>query len=384
MIFRRLMVGALAAASLAALAYADDADDRALVARTAAQREAAKVKREAPAPVQATPAAAPAQPAPAAAAPADEATGQERQANIDLVIAQVRVDLIQARKAYRAGDSATAVAKAKSVLAAIAKLPADVDASQYELQAEGILAKSGASVGGARSTPAPAPAAPRREPTPTLSDGGAVADQVVTTRQTPGDSGYRPRTQLVDPADVQAQDRARIDYQAALAQSYGAWEADHLVDAHAARQGPGPGEVIQYPANWPEIVKKRERYKTGRVAQGPSFRDKDGRDWFMAVYEINDLTYVPPDFQPARGLTPDEELRNQLDRDALRNRSQIFNGWPEDLAAGIPLLRFFGGVDDFALRGPKFSAEKHREIVEMVRAFTAAHNFEPRVDSVGP
>ncbi|MBK8269156.1 MAG: hypothetical protein IPK83_12950 [Planctomycetes bacterium] len=27
----------------------------------------------------------------------------------------------------------------------------------------------------------------------------------------------------------------------------------------------------------------------------------------------------------------------------------IFNGWPEDLAAGLPLLHFFGGIDNNAI-----------------------------------
>ncbi|MBK8914662.1 MAG: hypothetical protein IPM64_08715 [Phycisphaerales bacterium] len=357
----------LSVVGLCAPALADD--DRQLIDRAAARQE--------------RPAAAP----PAAAPVADvESAMQERQAQIELTLAQVRVDLIQARKAYRSGDAALATARARAVLSALATLPDSIDASAYELQAEGILARSSSPRSAQSNAPEQSNAAARSTPSgrsaPTLSDGGSATNARRAARV---DHGYRPTADGLDMDAVRSEDQARLAYEAALWQGYSAWETDHLVDAHASRDGPGPGEWVQYPANWPEIVRKRERYKDGVVARGSSTRDADGREWFVAVYEVNDLTYVPPDFQLARGRTPDEELRIQLDRDALRNQSQIFRGWPEDLAAGIPLLRFFGGADDFAMRGSKFSAQKHREILEMVRTFTESQgSFTPQVGSFGP
>lgn len=350
----------LSAGLMSAAAFADD--DRRLIEQAAARQER------------------PAAPVPAPTPAADVKSAlQERQAQNELTLAQVRVDLLQARKAYRSGDAAIATARARAVLTALATLPDDVDASAYELQAEGILARA-SSPRSAQSTAAVGAAAARPNAA-TLSDGAAETSARSAARV---DHGYRSGAGGIDMNAVRSEDQARMAYEAALWQGYSAWETDHLVDAHASRDGPGPGEWVQYPANWSEIVRKRERYKDGVIARGSSARDADGREWYVAVYEINDLTYVPPDFQLARGLTPDEELRIQLDRDALRYQSQIFRGWPEDLAAGIPLLRFFGGADDFAMRGSKFSAQKHREILEMVRTFTESQGtFTPQVGSFG-
>lgn len=366
MTLRNFLLGGLASVALASASLADDGEDRALVEQAAARRAAAPAAAATPAPAKREHAAA--EPA------ADDLLAQEQQAQAELTLAQVRVELIQARKAYRAGDARTAVQKARAVLARLARLPADVDATQYELQAEGILAKLARDP---RSAAA-------------LSDGRATTHASDDCDDRPGE--HPTTTRVMDQNAVRQNSRERVGYQAELWEKYNDWEADQIVDGDAARMGPPAGEWVQYPDNWSEIVRKRARYAGGLIARGPAVRDGNDREWFTGIYEINDLTYVPPDFQPARGLTPDEELRNQLDRDALRYGSEIFNGFPEDLAAGIPLLRFFGGTDDFALRGPKFSEEKHRAVVELIRAMLGTNSstdpggreFEPRIDSIAP
>ncbi len=107
--------------------------------------------------------------------------------------------------------------------------------------------------------------------------------------------------------------------------------------------------------------------------------DKDGREWYVAIYDIRDVTYQPPDFHATDGLSLTQSLRDTLDRDALRRSSYLFNGYPEDLAAGIPLLRYFGGIDDFEYRGPKYSQERRQQVIDMIKRFTEAHTAEAYV-----
>ena len=103
----------------------------------------------------------------------------------------------------------------------------------------------------------------------------------------------------------------------------------------------------------------------------------------MAIYDIHDLIYVPPDFtsDPPPGVHPERDF---LDRDALRNG---FGGgwgfWPGfsppwySPADTIALARYFGGVNPWADRGPRYSADKQREIIDMIRAFAGAQSEGP-------
>src|SRR5262249_41372679 len=135
-----------------------------------------------------------------------------------------------------------------------------------------------------------------------------------------------------------------------------------------------PNHEIGYPDDWKERVARRSRFANGQAARTPGVTGADGKEWYAAMYDIRELTYVPPSFAPAFSLDPVEDLRNTLDRDALRQRSQIFSGTAEDLAAGIPLLRFFGGVDDYEFRGPMYSREKAAQIAEQVKVWTQQFN----------
>ena len=49
----------------------------------------------------------------------------------------------------------------------------------------------------------------------------------------------------------------------------------------------------------------------------------------------------------------------------------------------IMLERFFGGVDDFAYRGPKYSQERQAQIVDTINAFLKRQN-EAGIISIAP
>ena len=169
-------------------------------------------------------------------------------------------------------------------------------------------------------------------------------------------------------------DQQRYFYERSLYDAYKATEARQLTEADEARVVPD-GEM-SFPNDWPERVAKRAKYADGQIARSKSWVDNEGREWYVAIYDIQDVTYLPPDFHATDGLSITRQLRDTLDRDALRQRSYLFNGYPEDLAGGIPLLRYFGGVDDFAMRGPKYSHERRQQVIDMIKRFTDANTAE--------
>ena len=390
----RSMFVIIAMTAFVGAAGADVLDDQELIAQSVAERQAADESQE-----TATPASDQAP---------DELSRLEEQARIDLVLSQARLELIQSRRALRARRFVEAARKAQTVLRLLKQLPGGVDASVYELQAEGILAKAERAGVAIDRVPATAPESPeeRRLAAATYRldgqaraaaqiargyEGADTADidtrgdaQALRERalwnQMPDEYGYRPSKEIIDVETVLERDRQRLYYQDALRTAYKADEARLLVEADEARVA--PHGVVSYPDNWPEIVAKRAEYQDGVIARSPSWIDQDGREWYVALYDIRDLIYVVPDFQPPMGVTVGEQLRNTFDREALRWRSEIFGGFPEDLAAGIPLLRYFGGIDDRA--GPRYSAERQQQIVEMIKAFVGPRTTEPTIQTVGP
>ncbi|MBU0639250.1 MAG: hypothetical protein KKB50_10335 [Planctomycetes bacterium] len=373
-------------------------DDQRLLARTASDLPTATPQSKPPADTQAA-----------------ELEQLEEDARIDLVLSQARLDLIQGRKALLARRYTEAATKAQSALTAFGRLPADIDVSVFELQAEGILARVRREAGeqallGQNDPPdeqtrrAMQSAAPPDQldartraaaqiarhyegaDTADMDTGGDVAALRERTLQNqwPDRFGYRPAREIIDVDAILERDQQRLFYEDVLRTAYQADEARRLTQADEARIA--PDDVIAYPDDWPEKMAKREKYKDGVIARSPSWFDKDGREWYVAIYDVHDLIYQVPQFQNIEGLgmTPRRSTRVALDRQALRMYSDIFNRSAADLAAGIPLLRYFGGVDDFGFVGPKYSAARQQEIVEMIKSFTGNWESGARIETVGP
>ena len=246
-----------------------------------------------------------------ATAPDGDLTAQERQARIEAALAQARLELVLSRKAWRAERLAEAAEKAQRVLDLLSDLPAEMDVSIYELQAEGVLAK--------------------------------VAHAGVEI--------IEPRT------SAQPTREQRV-----LEEDYRDSEVQALLEAQETRII--PRDLITYPKDWSEITKRREQYSGGMVARGPSWWDDEGREWYVAIYDVHDLI-----LEPARFRVPMFSYHTWRDREALRQYSYIFRGDAHDLAAGIPLLRYFGGVED-SMPELHYSRTKLEQITRMVEAFT--------------
>jgi hypothetical protein len=283
---------------------------------------------------------------PRAASPtgqAAELASLERQARLEADMAQVRLDLILARKAWAAGRTVDAARLAKRALDRIATLPPELDASVWELQAEGILAKA------VRAGVDP----------PALQN---------AARSEPPEAALPPADQsTLSPAA--AHERESLALQGRIRTAAEETAVRIFTESEAARVVP-PGDVL-YPADWPEKTERRSRDRGGQIARSESWLDENGREWYAALYDIQDLTYEPPDFRPAACLDLVENTWNALDRAALRLRSQIFSGYAEDLAAGLPLLNALGGgVDPYWLRGPRYSPARQERVTEIIRAMS--------------
>lgn len=386
-----------------AFAYAaDEPDDRKLIEHAAANRPAA----QASVPPQTTDTSAQQADARQAAAPAvkEDLAEEERQALNELAWAQARVELVAARKLLRAGRADDAAKKARRVLAILRKTPAESEISEdYALQAEGILARVQRNRSGKPVTLGDADERNVAAHDDTLDARAREASRIgrrfagsdtpdVDTRgdatalrerakvnQKPGKSGYHPAREIIDERAIHTRSEERIRYEGALHEAIAEDEAARLTAAHEGRLA-GDADVT-YPDDWKERTARREQWKDGRIARGPSVIGPDGKEWFVGIYDLRDIAYEPPDFSLPFGIHPAEEWRMQLDREALRWRSQIFGGYAEDLAAGLPLLRYFGPIDDFEVRGPKYNPAVERMVERLVKMITQQRPAEPTVET---
>lgn len=290
--------------------------------------------------------------------------------------AAAKLVMLEARQALLDGKSAKARTGAERALKMLRTLPQDDTTTDQMLICEGILARvASGNVPTLSDIPEMTPVAAGQAP-PTVQP---QARPSVEPRANVEPRGQRvPRSdgigELANPGMTRGEqdralwdwDEARRQQQAALNDEIKKDEVRMLDAADQARQV--PNGIMNFPADWPEKARRREaQFGGGLVAKSDSWVDASGEEWFMGVYDIHDLIYMPPDFVPPGSLNPFEQQRLTLDREALRYNSFIFRGWPEDLAAGIPLLRYFGGVDDLVYRGPKYSVEKQRQIEAMVQ-----------------
>jgi hypothetical protein len=368
----------LCAVGLASAALADFQEDQRLLARAPARQVvAAPQSADANAAAKAT--------ADDPRAPHGDLAQEEREARSAAALSQARLELVLARKALRGGQSARAIEKADRALALLRQVAPATDVSELELQAEGIKAVATRAAGDAASPPvrdAPVTAgdmpdsaqAPSPAQAPPSEQEPAAPPRLV--RSPTGDEySYRPRSTVINVDAVLSGENEQLRYQGAVDTQVRADDVRRLTETEESRLG--PDNIVTYPENWPEIVRKRARYSDGVVARTPSWTDKDGREWYIAIYDIRDLTYEPPDFG---GGPVDlyEEVNYNLDRQALRDYSWIFRGDAQDFANGIPLLRYFGGYRDNygfsdyygASNGGRYSLQRQQAIIDMIKAFT--------------
>lgn len=99
----------------------------------------------------------------------------------------------------------------------------------------------------------------------------------------PKDYGYKPNSEINIELDYK-----KNDYDIALEKAKLKSNQEVLVNAQAATVVPKNIETknVVYPADWPQKVEKRKKYKDGVVAKNKK----------TTIYEISDITYKAPNF----------------------------------------------------------------------------------------
>lgn len=281
----------------------------------------------------------------------ERALQEEREAELELMVSAARLGALKARARLAQAKYDEAIELAGSALEAVARLPASVDRTEYLEPLLEVL--RAAEAGRAGKTP--------RTPTgATLGEFAPPLDR--PTGPTPQQRYYPDRVRF-DEEEANTQDAERYYYEADARRLYKADEADAL--ARMAEDRRIPKGWLVYPDDWAELSQRRARFRDGILWQGPEFRDDDGELRRTVVYDVGALLMDVPNFTGAPIL--DLAMMTQFihDRAALRQHSQIFTGYAHELAEGIPLLRYFGGVDENHLY-PSGTGERYSELLHLI------------------
>ena len=264
---------------------------------------------------------------------------EEKKARIELVVRAVHLRTLQARGLLLRGRHTEAMIIANELIEKVNRLPegADRDALIGPLREIADLATG-------RRTAVQRSEAPRR---------------------------YLPgrRSRTVD--ETIARDTERLIEQGDIRRGYKSDEAEQLTDVDRSRRI--PSGLMTYPDDWLDITERRKQYADGLLYKGKPFRGKDGQMRYTAVYDLRDLLTVAPDFLDSPEMDLAVVVRNAADRYALQWRSPIFAGYAEDLAAGAPLLQFFGGLDESRVPPSRTAADaRYQEILGLVHDVLSA------------
>jgi len=289
-----------------------------------------------------------------------------RDLQIEEVIRSVRLGMVQAREALRHGDAELAASQIAQSREKLAGLPRGVDVAPYHHE----LARLEAAARRRNARP-PAGAAVAGNP----GDAGVMplppvdgAVRVPNNADVDPAGPYAPNGRFVDPDDLTdlAADDPSFRYQRAIARAAAAARTQRFLDVEqdvAELNNDGP----TYPDDWPQRTARRARYRHGEIYRGPSTKNENGEEVYTAIYDLGDLVHPVPNFA---SLDWDPRIRAQavLDRDAIRRYSWMFRGDAADLAAGLPVLQFYGGIDNWAA-GPRTDPAELERVLITIDAF---------------
>lgn len=318
---------------------------------------------------------------------AEQVRAELQAAHVEADRANAKLALAEARQALLEGRRQAAQAHARQAIGLLARLPSSDAVTDQVLLAEGILARAQSSqsttaVAGQTATGAADAASPPGQMSPV-----GAAQPVAASPQwcaAPSASSTAAAGSIRSSDDSLPDPASQFARQARLKEQVASDAVRELIAVDEARQA--PDGWISYPPDWPAKSRKRDaKYPGGLVARTDGWTDAAGREWYMGIYDVSDLTYVPPDFVPATQLNPVVAQRVALDRDAYRFNSFGFGGgWMNDPYATLALLRHFGGVEDVLYRGPKYSLELQQQLEQMVKLATGDAGGQPMVISLPP
>jgi hypothetical protein len=132
-----------------------------------------------------------------------------------------------------------------------------------------------------------------------------------------------------------------------------------------ARLGEDPRQtekVVVYPSDWRSTA-DRVPDRSGVLFEGVPFENDQGKVVQTVIYDVRSLLLPRLSFQYIPGSDLHSISQSTSDREALRRGSEIFNGYADDLAEGIPLLGQFGGVGNW----PATFGNGDKEMAELLR-----------------
>ncbi len=305
---------------------------------------------------------------------------EEQAAEIDQVFRRVRLAIIQGRQALRSGDATLAARHVDAAETALDALPGHIDVSPYrrELSDLSNAAKRRAARGAARA------ADPGRGEARIEADGSdlyvtrrageamtlmdAGDDMTAASAETYRDYRHVETGRIIEIDEALYGDQAVHAYERELSAALNRRRAQNLIHQQIAAMPPMPEADLAYPHDWAEKTARRSEYRDGVIHEGAPFVGPDGQTYQTVIYDLAELVHPVPNFYAAYPGTAREQRMQSLDRHYIRERSMIFNGWPEDLAAGLPLLHFFGGIDNnaFSTRTDPYETQR---IVETLNRF---------------
>lgn len=291
---------------------------------------------------------------------------QQQASAVKQIFRTVRLNMIQTRQAMRSGNIDLAKAKIESAGAALDSLPDYVDDAPYRQRiatlSRDLRLKAGKSAGktetGNDSTITITRRADDDDPDApfTLMDTGEDDGAADVENAKTGE--------IIDVDEVLQASRDRHTYDRELARALTRQRSDAILSTNEAAL---PLTGMTFPENWAERIGRRTRNRDGVIYEGKPFTGKDGQTYQTVIYDLGDLVHPVPNFYASYPGTVRRQRMEHLDRVALRNRSEIFNGYADDLAAGLPLLHFFGGIDNNAVSTRTDPRESRRIIATLER-----------------
>lgn len=131
------------------------------------------------------------------------------------------------------------------------------------------------------------------------------------------------------------------------------------------RLGEDPGQtekVVVYPSDW-QSTAGRVPDRSGVLFEGVPFENDQGQVVQTVIYDVRSLLLPRLNFQYIPMPDLHSITQSSSDREALRRGSEIFNGYADDLAEGIPLLGHFGGAGNW----PATFGDGEQEMAELLR-----------------
>lgn len=283
---------------------------------------------------------------------------------------QVRLNIIQAGQAITQGNlqlAEQAIVDAESLLD---QLPSDVDASSHWKKLGG-LRQSVAAHRSAASNTTTTMTDPQQlfNDLPLLTESGDESSTSGVARPSDTNDGT-----LINVNAALEPMEQRLQYEHDIYEATLAARSNTLLTASEAALPASADGNMTFPADWPERTARRARYRGGQIYRTPEFVGADGQSYYTAIYDLGDLVHPVPNFFADYPGTQRRTRIEDDDRFYLQTRSQIFNGFADDLAAGLPLMHFFGGIDNNAVTA-RTDPQQTERVLRIIDQFL--HNAQP-------